>query len=90
MINITDKAIEAYNIKTQGNRNLIIRLDVSSCGWAGSSYKVVLDEHHYPNDIMIELNGIKVVYNKSLSQHFRNIIIDYSNFWMFSGFYLRN
>lgn len=32
MVNITEKAMEAYNIKAKGNRNLMIRLDVSSCG----------------------------------------------------------
>lgn len=90
MVNITEKAMEAYNIKAKGNRNLMIRLDVSSCGWSGSSYNVVLDERQYPSDILIDINGVKVVYNKNLSQHFKNVIIDYSNFWMFSGFYLRN
>lgn len=32
MVNITEKAMEAYNIKAQENKNLMIRLDISSCG----------------------------------------------------------
>lgn len=90
MIRITDKAREAFNEKNnESNGRLMIRIAISGYGWGGPSLKIVLDEQKGEEDIIIDIDGIKVIYDNSLNPYVKNIIIDYSSVWVIGGFLIR-
>lgn len=50
---------------------------------------MALDESRKRTDIVIESQGIKVVYESNLSDYVKDSVVDYSNGWFSKGFVLR-
>lgn len=55
-----------------------IRIEACSSGWAGLNIKVVLDEQHENDDVVID-NGIKIVADKKISHFFTDATLEYKN-----------
>jgi len=49
-----------------------------------------LDETKREGDIVVESNGVKVVYTKQIEGHVSKATIDYSNKWYDRGFRIMN
>ncbi len=50
---------------------------------------MALDGLKSENDIIVESEGIKVVYEANLERYVSNVVIDYTDKWYNKGFQLR-
>lgn len=50
---------------------------------------MTLDESRKRNDIVVESQGIKIVYEADLEAYVRDSVIDYSNRWFNKGIVLK-
>lgn len=50
---------------------------------------MALDESQNKDDIMIESEGIKVVYNSGIQEHIKDLEIDYADSMYEKGFVIR-
>lgn len=51
--------------------------------------RLTLDELKDENDVVLESEGIKVVYNPDIEGYVHNSVIDYANSWFERGFVIR-
>jgi Fe-S cluster assembly iron-binding protein IscA len=50
---------------------------------------MTLDESRKSNDMVIESQGVKIVYETDLEDYVKDSVVDYSNGWFDKGFVLR-
>lgn len=86
---ITEKAIEAFK-KENRQDSTMIRIVFDGFGWGGPILNVVLDEQKNDDDIVTNVDGIKVVYENILEDYAGKIVIDYRNLIITKGFYVRS
>ena len=91
MIKITDIAAKKMNELIDEKRipqSAMLRISFGGFGWGGPTLQVTLDESKNRNDVLIETQGIKIVYEADLKNYVRDSIIDYSKNWFNKGFVL--
>lgn len=89
MINVTNKAVEKFNeaIKKVDNpENKMLRVSFEGFGWGGPNFELTLDELKGENDIIVEAEGIKVIYDLEFKDYLQDIVISYSDNWFNRGF----
>lgn len=92
MIKVSEIAAEKLKktISQKKNpENIMLRIAFGGYGWGGPRLELTLDELKNKNDIVIESQGITVVYNSNLEEQVRNSVVDYSNSWFERGFVIR-
>jgi Fe-S cluster assembly iron-binding protein IscA len=50
---------------------------------------LTLDELKNDEDVLVEMDGIKIVYDKAIEAYVKNSTVDYSDRWYEKGFILR-
>ncbi len=63
------------------------RITVLGIGWGGPTFGLVRDEQK-ENDYFEEIEGIKLMVDRSLVDQFGGFNIDYSGFWLTKGFFI--
>ena len=89
MINVTNKAAEKFNevIKKVDNpENKMLRVSFEGFGWGGPNFELTLDELKGENDIIVETEGIKVIYDSEFKDYLNGVVINYSDNWFKRGF----
>lgn len=51
--------------------------------------ELTLDELKSENDVLVESQGVKVVYSSDLEGYVKNSVVDYANGWFERGFVIR-
>ena len=67
-----------------------VRIGIQSMGCSGPSYAFGLDEDTDEQDVLLEQDSIKIVYDKEYSDLLSNITIDYATLEDASGFVFNN
>ena len=67
----------------------MVRIGFESFGWGGPRLQITLDELKDEDDVLVESEGLKIVYSSMLERYVNNCIIDYSNRWFEHGFVIR-
>lgn len=89
MVNVTKDAAEKFNElrkKAENPEKVMLRVSFGGYGWGGPKLQLTLDELKGKNDIVVESQGIKVIYASDLEAHLNRTVIDYSNNWFNRGF----
>lgn len=89
MINITTDAAEKFNEVKQKSKNpedAMLRVSFGGYGWGGPKFELTLEELQDKNDVVVEAQGIKVIYTSELQTYLNGAVIDYSNNWFNRGF----
>ena len=92
MISVSMEAAEKFKevtLKSNVSENAMLRVAFGGFGWGGPSLHLVLDELKTDEDVVVESQGINVVYEAELEDYVKNSVIDYSNKWFEKGFVLR-
>lgn len=88
MIGLTEKAIkEIQSLKNKDN-NIILRVSYVGSGWGGPRFNVSQDESIHNDDVVIEKEGIKLVYKRDYEPYLVGMQIDYYSLLFFKGFQL--
>lgn len=88
-MSVTAKAAEKFIevLKNDDNpENKMLRISLVRIGWCGPEFKLTLDELKGENDIVVESEGIKVIYDIKLNCYLDEAMIDYSDNWYGSIF----
>lgn len=92
MITVTEKAaeklVEVFQ-KSNKSESAMVRVSFGGYGWGGPRLQLTLDELKNKEDVIIESQGIKVVYDSDIEPYVNGITIDYSNNWYERGFVVR-
>jgi len=92
MINVTNKAVEKFKelLKNVDNaENKMLRVSFEGFGWGGPNFQLALDELKGENDIIVESEGIKVIYDSEFKDYLKDVVINYSDSWFNRGFNIR-
>lgn len=92
MITVTKDAAEKFKelFKDRPNPgNTMVRIVFGGFGWGGPRLQLTLDELKNNDDVVIESEGITVIYGSELEMYMKDLVIDYSNNWFNKGFSLR-
>lgn len=92
MIRISKAAAEKFNevvAKSNNPEKAMLRVIFGGYGWGGPRLDLTLDELKRDNDVVVESEGIKIVYETELRQFLANSVIDYSNSWFQRGFVIK-
>ena len=84
MISVTKKAAEKFNevLKNVDNpENKVLRISIKGFGWCGPEFKLALDELKGENDIVLESEGVRVIYGSEFDRNLNEAVIDYSDNW---------
>ena len=89
MISLTSKAVEKFNEtinKSDNPESQMLRVSFEGFGWGGPEFELTLDELKGENDIIIESNGVKIVYDSEFEYYLNDAVIGYSDNWFSRGF----
>lgn len=92
MVKISEMAVEKLKeimSSQQNGENLMVRINFGGYGWGGAKLNLTLDELKNKNDVVVEYEGIKIIYNSSIKKYVKNTVIDYANNWFQRGFVIR-
>lgn len=92
MIKVTEMAAEKIkeNILKQKNpKKVMLRISFAGYGWGGPRLQLTLDELKNQDDVVIESQGITVIYNSDIEEYVQDSIIDYSKNWFQRGLVIR-
>ena len=92
MLSVSEKAAEKLRevfAKQKNPENAMLRIAFGGYGWGGPKLQLTLDELKDENDMIIESQGITVVYQNDIEGYVKNSIVDYSNSWFERGFVIR-
>ena len=92
LISLTDDARDQLRtmIEKKGNPNLALRVWVQPGGCSGFSYGMALDDAPLDDDVVSEINGLKVIVDAFSSQHLGGAKVDYVDSLMGAGFTVLN
>jgi iron-sulfur cluster assembly accessory protein len=92
IVTFTEKAIKKVKefMEQEGNPNLYLRIYIASGGCAGFSYGMVFEENPTEDDIVYEVNGVKIVIDKFSAKYLQGASVDYVETLMGSGFKIDN
>lgn len=89
MINVTEEAAKKFNELKQKSKNpqdTMLRISYGGYGWGGPRFQLALEELKDQNDVVVESQGVKVIYASELNPYLNEALIDYSNNWFSRGF----
>jgi len=88
MISITDAAVTALNevLEEQNKKDHFLRVFIAGIGCGGPSYGLSLEEAATDADKTVKINAIKIVYDGELEKTIENLVIDYIDNEMGTGF----
>lgn len=92
MIKVTEIAAEKIKetiLKQKNPEKVMLRISFGGYGWGGPRLKLTLDELKNQDDVVIESQGITVVYSYDIEEYVRNSVIDYSKNWFQRGLVIR-
>ena len=86
IIDLTTTATEELKkvIETKESKKPL-RIYIASYGWGGPTFGIALDEQK-EEDLTIEVEDLKFVIDKELSDGFSKFKVDYSDNWLKRGF----
>ena len=92
MINISDSAQDRLKqmLDEQEITNMFIRLGVNPGGCSGFSYSMGLDDNEVAGDVLMDVNGLKVVVDKYQLRYLDGLVIDFEESGMSGGFTIEN
>ena len=86
LIKITEKAKEQLlAVKEEKGNDKPLRVYIAGYGWGGPSFGLALDEQK-DEDLELEVDGLKFVYEKELDEAFEYFTIDYTDSGFRKGF----
>lgn len=88
----TPKAIEKIKefMKEENNPNLYLRVYIASGGCAGFSYGMAFEESPTDDDIVFEVDGVKILVDEFSAKYIKGSTVDYVETLMGSGFKIDN
>ena len=88
MIAITDAAVAALNdvLEEQNKKDHFLRVFIAGIGCGGPSYGLALEEAITEADKTINVGSVKVVYNGELEKTVENLVIDFIDNELGTGF----
>jgi len=92
MITVSQIAAEKLKetiAKQKNPQNTMLRITFGGYGWGGPKLQLTLDELKDENDIIVESQGITIVYNSDLEGQVNKTVVDYSDSWFERGFIIR-
>ena len=92
VVQLTDAAvakIKAMQAK-EGKEERCLRIGVVTGGCAGMSYELRFQKNPYDNDILIELDGLKIIVNPDVLPFLKGTQIHYVDTLKESGFQYKN
>lgn len=91
-LTITEAAShQIFNMmKEEGNENLFLRIGVKGGGCSGLSYGMGFEEEQSELDLLMELQGLKVLVNKDDAPILNGLKIDFKQNMMGGGFTIDN
>lgn len=92
MITLTDSAAVKVRqlIESEGEENLALRVAVRPGGCSGFAYEMFFDTDIGTEDLLTELDGVKVVVDPSSAQMLTGAELDYKDTLEKSGFEISN
>lgn len=83
---LTDKAKDQIQLLEQNSKgNKMVRINITSFGWAGPTYGVVLDELK-DDDVEVSHDNLNFIFEKVLYNRLKKVEIDYMKLPFFSKF----
>ena len=78
-LSLTPSAVEQIKklLARDARQNCALRVGVADGGCSGFSYKLDFDDQQRPDDIVLELDGVKVFVGSSSSSYLVGTVIDY-------------
>ena len=92
MISVTKKAAEQfkeYVKKVENPENKMLRVTFNGFGWGGPDFGLTLEESTGKSDVVVEAEGIKVVYDSEFGYYLDDVELDYNDEGYSKGFMLR-
>jgi len=91
-ITITERASEKIRemIAEENDPGAFLRLGVRPGGCTGFTYSMGLDTEESADDVVLNVNGLKVVVDKTSLRYLHGLEIDYKETAMGGGFSLNN
>ena len=89
---ITDVAATKFKeILTEKKSSIdtMLRVSFGGFGWGGPKLQLTLDELKNDDDVLVESQGVKVVYASFIEGYINNSEIDYANNFFNKGFYIK-
>ncbi|MCL2549709.1 MAG: iron-sulfur cluster assembly accessory protein [Methanimicrococcus sp.] len=88
MISITDAAVTALKdvLKEQNKEDHLLRVFIAGIGCGGPSYGLALEKEAADVDKTVEVGAVKIVYDGELEKTVENLVIDYIDNEMGTGF----
>jgi iron-sulfur cluster assembly accessory protein len=92
LITLSDAAADQLRtmIQKKGNAELGLRVWVQPGGCSGFSYGMALDDAPLDDDVISEINGLKVIVDSFSAQHLGGAKVDYLDSLMGAGFTVLN
>lgn len=73
----------------KGSADTMLRVSFGGFGWGGPQLQLTLDELINDDDVLVESEGVKVVYASAIERYINSSIIDYANNFFNRGFYIK-
>jgi len=88
MVTITDAAVAALNdvLEEQNKKDHFLRVFIAGFACSGPSFGLALEESKKENDIAVTIGSIHMIYEDELEKTVENLIIDYIDNEMGTGF----
>lgn len=88
MLTITDAAVAALKdvLEEQDKKDHYLRVFIAGIGCGGPSYGLALEDKVNENDLTAEIGATKVIYDAELERTVENLVIDYIDNEMGTGF----
>jgi iron-sulfur cluster assembly accessory protein len=92
LVTLTDSALSQLNtlIEKKGNPSLALRVFVQAGGCSGFQYGMALDDAPLEDDVVSEVNGLRVFVDSFSAQHLQGAKIDFVDSLMGAGFTVLN
>ena len=92
MVKVSEIAAEKLKeviSKEKNSENIMLRVVYGGFGWGGPKLQLTLEELKDANDVVVEAQGIKFVYNSGIEEYAANCFVDYSDKGFQRGFTIR-
>ena len=81
MVKITKEAAEKFNEvkeKAKNTESTMLRVYLGGAGCGSAKLKLTLVESKSKHDIVVESNGVKIIYDSEIEEYVNGTIIDYA------------
>ncbi|WNY24412.1 Iron-sulfur cluster insertion protein ErpA [Methanimicrococcus hongohii] len=92
MVTITDAAVAALNdvLEEQNKKDHYLRVFIAGIGCSGPSFGLALEDKVNETDKTTEVGATKVIYDVELEKTVENLVIDYIDNEMGTGFVIED